>query len=80
MGKIGFVLPHQEVGQHTSETECSETNDPRVSAVLLIAREIHEKMQNQATSIVKHEEFSKRCGSKLLERLDKLYIKLYEPI
>tara|TARA_R110000823_G_scaffold309594_1_gene433947 strand:+ start:12272 stop:12526 length:255 start_codon:yes stop_codon:yes gene_type:complete len=48
--------------------------------LLRIAHDIDREMRALAGCMVRHEPFSSQKGKRILEQLDKLYIKHYEPL
>lgn len=82
--KIGFRTSARERDEQLPSVQPPADEQvaihPKAEAVLAIAAAIDELMNRHLRCIARNEPFSKHFGHHIMERLDKLYIKHYEPL
>ncbi len=78
---IGFKNTNSSVNANIDNTTQQELhNDAKTIALLKIVHLIDNEMTKKATGGLKHQPFSEFHVSDILQQLDKVYIKHYEPI
>jgi len=79
---IGFKVTDNKLNPESTTQNTNEDlhSDAKTMALLKIAGLIDKKMNEMSTGGLKHQEFSKYYSTDVLQQLNKVYIKHYEPI
>ncbi|QQV91562.1 hypothetical protein Peternella1_26 [Winogradskyella phage Peternella_1] len=79
---IGFKVTDNKLNPESTTQKANKElhNDAKTMALLKIAGLIDQQMHEMATGGLKHQEFSKYYSTDILQQLNKVYIKHYEPI
>lgn len=78
--KIGFNIANIAIEEVANEEYCIPVVDEKSEAILKMAIEISALMTAHSRAIISRELFSQWQGKKVLDKLDKIYIKYYDEV